>query len=324
MTIIDNNKFAEFDKNFTATDWDCYLIRAGFKRAGNKSYTRPGKETGVSCQIYNYNGVWLLKNYSTSLNFVTASKSGVISPSNFITDYLFNGDRQAFYNDIRDEYKGTTTIKKRETYDRTPEENTGKNIFTDLVYNEQGERLFHISINKNTINKEYNKYKANNFKNEKYTVNELIKKVIGKGYLFLCGHLKGIDGELNSKRENYLCGDLIAIDIDDNMTITEALNVPMTNEALLLYTTTNHTKEKHRFRLLFPLHNVYFDFIRLMELSKDIIDCYGADRQANNPNRTWFSNNNAKIIDIQNETTYLFNNGKCYEVRYNSKGGIYE
>ena len=56
------------------------------------------------------------------------------------------------------------------------------------------------------------------------------------------------------KTVNFLCSNFLVIDINDGRTITQVLEHQLVrNFYSLLYTTVNHTPDKHRFRLIFVL-----------------------------------------------------------------------
>jgi len=56
------------------------------------------------------------------------------------------------------------------------------------------------------------------------------------------------------KAENFLCSDILSVDIDGTRRIPEILADPFVARHLtILYTTPNHTDESHRFRLIFAL-----------------------------------------------------------------------
>lgn len=74
------------------------------------------------------------------------------------------------------------------------------------------------------------------------------------------------------KSENFLCSDIIAADIDDGMTLEEAMSDPfILNNACLLYTTPSHTPEEHRFRLIFQLPHTVADVEQIKILLRGLI-----------------------------------------------------
>src|ERR1700730_17623144 len=53
---------------------------------------------------------------------------------------------------------------------------------------------------------------------------------------------------------NFLCCDVLSVDIDGTRTIDDAMADPIVQKYLtIFYTTASHTAEQHRFRLVFVL-----------------------------------------------------------------------
>ena len=71
-------------------NWDWILLPLGWKKCGDRSYTRPGKQHGVSAVVFENNGIELLKVYSTS---VAGSEFKSLGKFNALAEYKFNGDR---------------------------------------------------------------------------------------------------------------------------------------------------------------------------------------------------------------------------------------
>lgn len=91
------------------------------------------------------------------------------------------------------------------------------------------------------------------------------------------------------KSENFLCSDIIAADIDDGMTLEEAMNDPfILNNACLLYTTASHTPENHRFRLVFQLPHTVTDPEVIRALLRGLVRKYPADKANTDPARQFY------------------------------------
>lgn len=112
-----------------------------------------------------------------------------------------------------------------------------------------------LSINKNIINKNETKaHQSKDFEALDLTVDQFVDN-INAGYAF------SYQFESNyRKAENFICSDIIAADFDDGMTIEEALNNEFfIDNASFLYTTTSHTSEHNRFRVIFQLPHTVTD-----------------------------------------------------------------
>ncbi|MES2578986.1 MAG: plasmid replication protein, CyRepA1 family [Pseudomonadota bacterium] len=80
------------------------------------------------------------------------------------------------------------------------------------------------------------------------------------------------------KTSNFLCSDIIVIDINDGRTITQALKNPLIqSHSSLLYTTINHTPDKHRLRLIFVLPKTIDDVKQFKAATKSLARRLGAD-----------------------------------------------
>jgi hypothetical protein len=112
-----------------------------------------------------------------------------------------------------------------------------------------------LSINKNIINKNETKaHQSKDFEALDLNVDEFVA-YINAGYAF------SYQFENNHRKaENFICSDIIAADFDDGMTLEEALNNQFfINHASFLYTTTSHTADNNRFRVVFQLPNTITD-----------------------------------------------------------------
>lgn len=325
--------FNNFNRNFSENDWNNVLLRAGFKRAGYLKYTRPLKSKGTSAQLYNYNGIWYLKNYSSSLNINQASRNSVYSPCNFITEFFFNCNYKDFYDYYKDDVtitRGTVFKSSPKNIKYEPEKIIDISKYNDIVYNDLGEIIFHISYNKFIINKNFDGNKAKNFKNIEINVNGLIELIGKYGFCFVCGHFEGTNGLLNYSKKFFKFGDLFGIDIDNNMSIEQALKIPETKNSILLYTTKSHSKEQNRFRLLFPLPKMITDIDVIESIIEKYIKIYHSDISCKNANRLWFGNTDSTIFNFVTGEIYNFKDGilqqnkKCELIEQSIVPNFYE
>ena len=80
------------------------------------------------------------------------------------------------------------------------------------------------------------------------------------------------------KTVNFLCSDFLVIDINDGRTITQVLEHQLVrNFYSLLYTTVNHTPDKHRFRLIFVLPRTIKHVKELKAATKSLARRLGGD-----------------------------------------------
>lgn len=189
------------------------------------------------------------------------------------------------------------SIPRMEYY--KPEDKIGK-VFDFSTINEyignRNHRKFHLSINSHVRNKTSDFNKLNMFfKPVQRDISGLISD-IKTGYAFCCADLKRVNKIISRRKENWNSASLFAIDIDDGMTIEEALSMKTTQQALFLYTTCSHTIEKHRFRIVFDLPYLERDPDRYNAIVKSFIKDYGADKSCSDICRVFFGNTEAHII----------------------------
>ncbi|GMK40904.1 hypothetical protein PCCS19_39600 [Paenibacillus sp. CCS19] len=85
------------------------------------------------------------------------------------------------------------------------------------------------------------------------TLDELATEIV-KGKSFLPATLKSIDGIKKRRKEHWLSQQVIALDIDDGLSLDEALfNTFIKDNAAFIYTSFSHSPSKHKFRIVFAL-----------------------------------------------------------------------
>ena len=93
------------------------------------------------------------------------------------------------------------------------------------------------------------------------------------------------------KKENFLGAGFLAADIDHGLTIPDALGHPFVKEfGGLLYTSSSHTDEKHRFRIVFELEESITDMQTMQYAYTGLIRKFGADRSCRDACRMFFGN----------------------------------
>lgn len=148
-----------------------------------------------------------------------------------------------------------------------------------------------LSINKKIINKNETKHwtQAKGFDSVDISSAEFSNQ-IALGYSFSFQFHGG-----HRKAENFICSDIIAADIDEGMTLEEAMNDPfIASNACLLYTTASHTPEDHRFRLVFQLPQTVTDPEQMRALLRGLVRKFPADKAATDPARQFYGSKGSK------------------------------
>ncbi len=160
------------------------------------------------------------------------------------------------------------------------------------------ERSYRISINAFVQDKKYSpKALTEGFENRVLTREQIIESVCVAGHAFCCAHLATGPGGHPHRADRYWQGaELIAIDVDNGMSIAEAQQIPVFNEALLCYTTASHTRERNRFRMIYALP--YFETVaqRYKHIVRNFIHLFNADKQCSDLARAFLGNSQARII----------------------------
>ena len=155
-----------------------------------------------------------------------------------------------------------------------------------------------LSINQNFINKAssdaFKKY-AHSFEPMDISSEELAE-YINQGFAF-CSQFK--DGV--RKSANFTASGFLAVDIDHGLTIEIAQADPYFQKyASILYTTPNHTEEKHRFRIVFELEEPITDRDRMQLALTSLIRRFGADGSCKDACRIFFGSSGSKPVIVGN------------------------
>ena len=156
-----------------------------------------------------------------------------------------------------------------------------------------------LSINKNIINKNDTKAnQAKGFESLDLTVNELAE-CINQGFAF------SYQFHSNYRNtSNFICSDIIAADIDDGMTIEEALADDfITKNASIIYTTPSHTTEKPRFRIVFQLPHTVTDKDLIKFAQTGLTRKFPADAKAIDSSRQFYGSKGSNPNVIGNILT---------------------
>ncbi|WP_027040239.1 plasmid replication protein, CyRepA1 family [Mesorhizobium ciceri] len=152
-----------------------------------------------------------------------------------------------------------------------------------------------LSINKRLINKDElgdTLARAEGFEPSQVTVSELIAS-IRNGYAY-CAELNG-----RRKADNFTATDVLSVDIDGGLTISEALNHPFVQKnASFIYTTCSHTPEEHRFRVVFILQDTLLDANEVRAATRSLALKLNGDPKAVDPARMFYGNTEAQVTEI--------------------------
>ncbi len=115
-----------------------------------------------------------------------------------------------------------------------------------------------------------------------------------------------LDGRRSSK--NFRCSNIVSVDIDEGMTIEEAMELPFVkNHLSLFYTTSSHTSAHHKFRLIFILPRDVIDPIEQTVLNRALTKMFGGDQSTVDASRIFYGSSESEplIFDRQIDTETL-------------------
>lgn len=192
------------------------------------------------------------------------------------------------------------------------------NEISKLHPDAEKERIFRIAINRKILDKnlsrktkeplrEFNSL-TNYFENCTLSADEIIFE-LGNGHAFSCAHFNSESQYCKRKNDNVKHSELLAIDIDGTLNIDEAFEIEFTKKALILYTTPSHTKEEHRFRIIFALPFLCNNLELYSKLAERFIKIYEADEQCKDPSRAFYGNSNGTYYNIQAGEIIKFEGG---------------
>ena len=155
-----------------------------------------------------------------------------------------------------------------------------------------------MSINYNCIDKNISGDALNlahGFQPQTVTAKELLGHVMnGRAY---CAELKPGSPRRN---ENFVATDLLSVDIDEGMTLDEAVNNRLVKDAAtFIYQTVNHTEESHRFRIGFALARTITDPKEMRAATRSLVARLAGDPSAVDPARMFFGNRNAEPVYLE-------------------------
>ena len=131
------------------------------------------------------------------------------------------------------------------------------------------------------------------FENVEVTREELAQ-LINLGYAFCAQH-----EDNHKKSANFRSADVIAVDIDDGMTVQEALaNEFVKQHAAILYTTVNHSEEFQRFRIVFEVETTIMSSTDMQNALWGVIKKFGGDPSCNDACRMFYGSKGSNPITL--------------------------
>lgn len=186
------------------------------------------------------------------------------------------------------------------------------------------DRKLSISLNKELINKN-DSGKAFAFLPFIPVVANIdeIAEYVKEGY----SYSSALSGPRQAK--NFAGSEIVSIDVDYGMSLSEALEHPIVREfATLIYTTRNHTESQNRFRILFVLEQIIKDPAKFNKLTSVLAQKLGGDSKATDAVHLFYGNTSASIYRLPNgltsaRVTELLGEAED-EGEYSAAGGAYQ
>lgn len=99
--------------------------------------------------------------------------------------------------------------------------------------------------------------------------------------------------------ENFLCSDVVVIDIDGGVTLGQALgNQTVKQYGTFCYTTASHNFDHHRFRLVFALPRTISDPNELKFATRALAQRLGGNKRSTDPARLFLGNSNCNFEQL--------------------------
>lgn len=301
-----------------------YKIQKRTSKHSLKSLIKLAKESGMKFDGSDDNKE---KNFNTK-NFVAEKKK-----------YQLPEKKQAYYSFYDPEARDYMTSLLRNGTNRLDACSQVLDKFPDTPK----EREYLFCINRSIINKNCNasifRKKQEIKKLDDYTMlnsnfkivsltksylSEGLTKIIGSGYSMVFSYLKNNSGHvLKRSAENFISADLFAIDIDNVVKLTKkrktdeegylslakAIEMPLSREAICLYSTPSDTDEHNRFRVIFEIDETITNAELLKDVMKSIGVNYGADEQTTSEANVFYGNTNAMIYIPNTSEVLNYKNG---------------
>ena len=164
-------------------------------------------------------------------------------------------------------------------------------IGLDQKGTEMEEDLVHVAVNTLIINKNQNKQNlGQNWINYKIPLSELADGI--KAGFAYCSKMKAMP----RNKTNFWACNIVSIDVDEDLRIDVALNDPFSQKHLtMFYTTSSHTEQEHRFRLVFKLPRVIESAEEFRKITRALQLKYGGDPASTDVARIFYGNDRCAI-----------------------------
>ena len=170
----------------------------------------------------------------------------------------------------------------------------------------QQNQTFQVSVNCHHLDKTVGnpQHYRDGFQTQVLTIDDLAQAVL----LGLAWSCATYDDDMRSKT-NYQQAQLIALDIDNGLTLEDALNHPFVKTyAKLIYTSASHQKQKgdtppcDRFRIVFSLSQPIKDLETYEQLVQAVMGHFpSADEACKDASRYWAGNSQAEIFILDGD-----------------------
>lgn len=159
-------------------------------------------------------------------------------------------------------------------------------------------RKLKVSVNSNIFNKipsNPNTDWNTGFDSHELTLDEL-SDVINFGFTFSYQFKDGI-----RKSDNFICTDVISVDMDGDRTIEDTLNDDIVKKyGSLFYTTPTHTPDVHRFRIVFVLPRTITDVVDIKRSMTSLSRRLGGDMSVVDGGRLFFGSHDSNPTILGN------------------------
>ena len=184
-------------------------------------------------------------------------------------------------------------------------------------------RKLKVSVNPNIFNKTPNSPMdwSMGFDTHELILDEL-SEIINFGFTFSYVFKGGV-----RKTDNFISSDLLCIDMDGDRTIKETLNDDIVKKyGSLFYTTSSHTPDVHRFRIIFVLPRTLTDVTELKQSMTSLSRRLGGDMSVVDGGRLFFGshNSNPTILGKNISDKYLDELIEDGKVTVNSESKSYQ
>jgi hypothetical protein len=328
-----------FSRNASEYDFISLLLNHGWKHSGKLKFSRPGKNGGVSGGLIHVNGTWIFHNFSSN----SGLKNENYNYYQLLTELVFNNNYKESFKYICNESRcatppryGTSDEARCGTSEQLQfepaeylelEEAAGligfeENIDYDTAFikAKSNQRLYNVSVNRKIFDKNcdtegkfYPDFitATNNFRPEKVYLDKLIN-IIGTGHAVIFAEMK-IDknGYCIRKSDSFIKSELIAVDIDDGLSIEDAVKHDFIRKSgICLYTSVNHKDDNPRFRIIFQLDKKINSSEAYRKIVTKFINSIKSDNSCKDTCRMFYGNRNTFVFNFISGEYFEFNNGR--------------